>query len=94
MEVPGQGLNLSRSYDLCHSYSNTGFLTYCAGLGIKPISQRSRDAADPGVPQCKWELQDLDFFCHLDSCPIMVSKPAVLKVCSTNPRLSEKTNLF
>ena len=31
----GQGSNLSQSYDLHHSYSNTGSLTHCAKPGIK-----------------------------------------------------------
>ena len=45
MELPGQGSDLSHSCDLCCSCSNTGSLTHCAGPGIKPASQRSRDTA-------------------------------------------------
>ena len=33
---------------------NTGSLTHCARLGIKPASQWFRDTADPAAPQ--WEL--------------------------------------
>ena len=51
MEVPGQGSDSRCSGDLCHSCNNTGSLTDCAGSGIKPASQHSRDAADPVVPQ-------------------------------------------
>ena len=55
MEFPGQGSNVSRRCDLCHSCGNAGSLIHCAGLGrIEPASQRSRDAADPVAPQ--WEL--------------------------------------
>ena len=32
----GQGSDLSHSCDLRHSCGNAGFLTHCAGLGIKP----------------------------------------------------------
>ena len=38
----------------CHSYSNSGFLTHCVGLGIEPASQHPQDITDPVVPQ--WEL--------------------------------------
>ena len=31
---------------------NAGFLTHCAGLGIKPASQHSRDTTDPVAPVC------------------------------------------
>ena len=34
---PGQGLNLSCSCHLHYSYGNTGSLTLCARLGIKPL---------------------------------------------------------
>ena len=51
MEFPGQGSDLSCSCDLCHSCSNMGSLTYCAGPGIEPTSQRSREATDPVAPQ-------------------------------------------
>ena len=33
----GQGLNLSCSCDLSHSYNNAGSLTHCAGPGIEPV---------------------------------------------------------
>ena len=54
MEFLGQGSDLSHSCDLCHSCSNAGSLTHCLGLGIKPVSQWSQDAADPVVPL--WEI--------------------------------------
>lgn len=38
IEVPGQGSDPSPSYSLCRSCSNAGFLTYCVGLGIEPVS--------------------------------------------------------
>ena len=60
MEFLGQGSDLSCSCDLCSSCCNTGSLTHCASQGIKPASQHSRDAADPGVPQ--QELQFLFYF--------------------------------
>ena len=50
----GQGSDPSISCNLCHNCGNTRFLTHCAGLGIEPVSQCSRDATDPIVPQ--WEL--------------------------------------
>ena len=44
----GQGSNLSHSYDLCYSYSNTGLLTHCAGLWIEPeLSQRQCQIFNP-----------------------------------------------
>ena len=54
MEFLDQGSDPSCSYDLCRSYSSTRYLTHCAGLRIKPASQRSRDIVDPIVPQ--WEF--------------------------------------
>jgi len=39
---PGQGSDLSCSWDLSHSYSNTRSLAHCCGLGIKPASQSSQ----------------------------------------------------
>ena len=51
MEFPGQGSDLSSSCHLPWSCGNTGSLTLCAGLGIEPTSQCSRDAADPIVLQ-------------------------------------------
>ena len=51
MEPLSQGLDLSCSCDLCHDCGNARSPAHCAELGIKPVSQRSRDAADPIVPQ-------------------------------------------
>ena len=57
-EFPGQGSAPRCSCDLLHSCGNVGSLTHCAGLGIEPASQLSRDTADPVAPQ--WELQVQD----------------------------------
>ena len=60
MEFPHQGADLSCS---CH---NLRPLTPCVGLthrvgpGIESVSQHSKDAAYPVVPQ--WKLQSLFFF--------------------------------
>ena len=59
-EFPGQGSDLRCSCDLCRSCSNARSLTHCSGLGIEPVSQRYRDAADPIVPQ-----QELPFYIFL-----------------------------
>ena len=45
MQFPSQGS------DPCCCYNHTGSLTHCAGLGIAPVSQHSKDTADPAVPQ-------------------------------------------
>lgn len=47
----GQGSDPSHSRDLSRSCGTTRPLTYCAGLGIKPMSQASQGTADP-----QWEL--------------------------------------
>ena len=51
MESLGKESNLSCSCDVHHISGNATFLTHCAGLGIKPASQCSRDAANPVAPQ-------------------------------------------
>ena len=51
MEFLGQGSDPSHSCDLHHGYGDTGSATHCAGPGIKPVSQCSRDATDPVAPQ-------------------------------------------
>ena len=33
------------------SYPNSGSLTHCAGPGIEPVAQHSRDATDTLAPQ-------------------------------------------
>ena len=38
----GQGSNLSRNCDLCHSCGNTESLTHHMGLGIKPVPPETR----------------------------------------------------
>ena len=47
----GQGSDPSHSCDLSHRCDNAGSLTHCAGPGIKPMSQSSKDAPYPDVPQ-------------------------------------------
>ena len=49
MEFPGQGSELSCSFDLHCRCSHSGSLTHCAWLGIEPTSQRCRDTTDPAV---------------------------------------------
>ena len=44
----GQELNLSHSYDLCHSCDNTGSLTHC-----------SRPEMEPMVPQTQRQIVNL-----------------------------------
>ena len=56
MEVPDQGSELSHGCDLGCICGNSRSLTYCAGLGIKPVSQCSQDRADPIAPE--QELHD------------------------------------
>ena len=51
MEFLGLGLDLSHSCDLHHRCGNTRSLIYCAGPRIEPVSQPSRDKADPIAPQ-------------------------------------------
>jgi len=46
MEFPGQGSDQSHSFDLRHSCGNTKSLTHCAGPGIEPTIQHSRNAAE------------------------------------------------
>ena len=49
MEFLGQESDLSRSCDLRCSGGNARSLTHCAGLGMEPVSQGSRDTTDPIV---------------------------------------------
>ena len=51
LEFLGQGSDRSHSCDLSHSGGNARSLTHCARPGIKPVCQRSQDAADPVEPQ-------------------------------------------
>ena len=64
VELPGQGSDLSHSYELCWSCGNAGSLTHCAGPGIEPSSQCSRDTANPIAPQEEL-LQVLDLIFYL-----------------------------
>ena len=50
-EFPGQGSDPRCRCHLGRSCSNAGFLTHCARLGIKPVSQHSQDTANPIVPE-------------------------------------------
>lgn len=54
-EFPGQGTDLSHSFNLSHSCRNAESLIHCAGLEIEPVTQHSQEAADPVAPQ--WGLQ-------------------------------------
>ena len=49
MEFLGQGSDLSHNCDLCPNCCNAGSLTHCVRLGIEPVSQGCRDAAN-GLP--------------------------------------------
>ena len=51
MEFPGQGSDLSHSCNLHCSFSKVGFLTHCAGAGIKPAVQSSKVIVDLIAPQ-------------------------------------------
>ena len=58
---------------------NVGSLTHCAGPGIEPASQLSRDAADSTVPQ--QDLQQL--FCIVKT--ILKTGVLVMAQWLTNP---------
>ena len=47
LEFLGQGTDPSCSCHLHCSCGNTGSLTHCPGLGLRPVSWRCRDAVDP-----------------------------------------------
>ena len=51
MELPGQGSDLSHSFNLSGSCGNTRSLTCCPRPGIEPSSQCFQDATDPTAPQ-------------------------------------------
>ena len=51
LELPGQGSDPSRSWNLHHRGGNAGSLTHCAGLGTEPSSLCCKHAADPVVLQ-------------------------------------------
>ena len=58
MEFPGRGLDPRPSCHLPCSCANARALTYCARLGIEPVSQCSLDAAtDPVSPQQELTLE-------------------------------------
>ena len=50
MEFLGQGSDPSQRCHQCYSLGNTKSLTHCTGLGMKPVSQHSRDATNPVRP--------------------------------------------
>ena len=59
----GWGLNPSYSCDLCHSCSNAGSLTHCAGSGIKPaLPQRQWWIINP-VWHSRKSLNKLTYCC-------------------------------
>ena len=74
MEFPGQGSYPSCTCDLHHSCGNAGSLTHCARPGIDPVSQHSRAAADPVMPQqelqivCSFICWFLFFFFFFNGC--------------------------
>ena len=69
----GQGSNLSRSWDLHHSYGNVGSLTHCTGPGIKPMSlQRHR--------------QILNLLCHSRNSQNMYFKSAQVLCLNLNKK--------
>ena len=57
-----QGSDLSCTFNLHCSFSNTGFLTHCAGQGMEPASQCFRNTADPTAPK-----QETPLHCVLKS---------------------------
>ena len=57
MEFPRQLSDLSGSCNLRCSCSNGRYSTHCAGPGMEPVSQHSKDATDPVAPQ--WERQEV-----------------------------------
>ena len=65
MEFPAQGSDPSCSFDLCHGFSNAGSLTLCAGLGIEPASQCSKDNTDPIVLQRKLQSKSFSEYTFL-----------------------------
>ena len=65
MDFPGQGSDLNLSCNLLHTCSNTRSLTHYARPGIEPVSQYSRDAADPIAPlQELWCYSFVNDFWH------------------------------
>ena len=51
MEFLSQGSDTSHSCNLSYSFGNSGYLTHCAGQGIKPAPQCPQDVVDPVAPQ-------------------------------------------
>ena len=51
MEVLGSGIILKLQLQPMCSCSNAGSITHCAGLGMEPASQGSRDTTNPVAPQ-------------------------------------------
>ena len=82
LEFPGQGSDLSCSSDLSQSYSQAGSLTHCAGLGIKPLSQRFQDAADPFAPQQELLCLTSNELCRQGRKPRKQVSPFEESVCS------------
>ena len=92
MELPGQGLNRSRSLNLSCSSHNPRSLTHCAGPGIDPTSQRSQGSSDPTAPCHQVFCTQLLFFknCHSPiTCPgtklALVKRPGLKDDFSLTP---------
>ena len=70
MEFLGQGVNPSLSCNLCHSGSNAGSLTHCAGLGLNhvPVAAETpwillchgRNSYNPLFSLSLWEAEELN----------------------------------
>ena len=66
MEFPGQGSDPICSCDPRCSCGNAGSLAHLAGLGSKPVSQRSRGVTNPNAPQR--ELPEESFYSVQATC--------------------------
>ena len=63
MEFPGQGSDLSRSYNLSCSCGNAGSSSHCAGPGSNPCPSSSQDAAECILSQQKCQhFSSLNFW--------------------------------
>ena len=63
-EFLGQGSDPSHSCEQ-HRGSNARALTHCARPGIEPVSQGSRNAADPVASQRILPFINIDFFFYV-----------------------------
>ena len=65
MEVPRTGITVATTLHIC---GNARYLTHCDGLGIEPVFQCSRDAANPVVPQQELLLALLESLLNHQGC--------------------------